>query len=122
MLDLGRGILLMNSQDKLLYHQIHPIKLIVDVGGTPPALYLLWQHKLRAGLVLSFAPPLLVSALLIRYADLNPYQRSALGKFMHTYKRPSCKPSGWQHQISLILFGFLIVLMAWARGLLWPKR
>src|SRR5262245_11608201 len=88
MLDLGRGILLMNSQDKLLYHQTHPIKLIVDVGGTPPALYLLRQHQLRAGLVLRLAPAPLLSALLIRYADLNPYQRSALGKFMHTYKRP----------------------------------
>ena len=58
----------MTLQEKSLYHQIHPLKLATDIGATFPSLCLLWQHQLVFGLVVTFVPSIIVSALVIRFA------------------------------------------------------
>jgi hypothetical protein len=70
----------MNPKEKYLYHQIHPLKLFTDIGAAFGSLCLLWRHQLAFALVLMLAPPLLVSLLLMRYADLEPSRQSAFGK------------------------------------------
>jgi len=35
----------METREKVLYHQIHPAKLLTDWGTLPIALYLLWQRR-----------------------------------------------------------------------------
>jgi len=67
----------MTREEKLLYHQIHPLKLLTDWTAGFAALPLLWRHRLRAALLVTFVPPILVSVLIIRYVDLEPYKRSA---------------------------------------------
>ena len=36
----------MNLQDRLLYHQIHPLKLATDLTTAAAAAALLWRHQL----------------------------------------------------------------------------
>ena len=75
----------MTREEKILYHQIHPLKLLTDCTVGFAALPLLWQRRLRAALLVMFAPAILVSVLLIRYADLKPYKRSAFGRYVKRY-------------------------------------
>jgi len=42
----------MNFADKVLYHQIHPLKLATDILASLESLYFFWQHKLFIGLIL----------------------------------------------------------------------
>jgi hypothetical protein len=72
----------MSLKEKYLYHQIHPLKLFTDIGAAFGSLYPLWRHQLAFALVVMLAPPPLVSLLLMRYAELEPYRQSAFGKYI----------------------------------------
>src|SRR5260370_36906143 len=72
----------MTPQEKTLYHQIHPLKLFTDISAEFVSLYLFWKHKLIAGLVVIFVPPILASALIIRLANLETYKQSAFGRYV----------------------------------------
>ena len=41
----------MTPQEKSLYHQIHPLKLLTDSSAEVLSLYLFWKRKLLAGLL-----------------------------------------------------------------------
>ena len=60
---------IMNPEEKYLYHQIHPLKLLTDWVTGIVALYPLWQHKLALALVIALVPPPIVSYVLIRFTD-----------------------------------------------------
>ena len=66
--------------ERILYHQIHPLKVVTDVSAALMALVLFWHHRLLAGVVVSTVLPAVSSAFLISYADLTPYQHSAAGE------------------------------------------
>jgi hypothetical protein len=44
----------MDFQEKVLYHQIHPLKLATDIGVTPLALYFLWEHRVLPAVLVGF--------------------------------------------------------------------
>lgn len=72
----------MDLAERLLYHQIHPLKLGTDIATAAVAAGLLWRHQLAAALVVGFVPSVVVSAALVRWADLEPYRRSAAGRYV----------------------------------------
>ena len=117
----------MNLKEKYLYHQIHPLKLFTDIGAALGSLYPLWQHHLAFAFVVMLAPPLLVSFLLMRYADLEPYRQSAFGKYIArsmSHAMEAIRLTGmaiialgaWHHSLWIILAGGAIVLFGWLRG------
>jgi hypothetical protein len=123
----------MTPQEKILYHQIHPLKLFTDISAEAVSLYLFWKRKLIAGLVVLFVPPVIASALIIRLADLESYKQSAFGRYILTYMTPLVvlvrilgtvvtHIGAWYRKPVLIPLGLLIVLLAWLRGILLPKR
>ena len=63
----------LTNHEKVLYHQIHPVKLTVDIGLTPVALYFFWIHWLLLALVVSLVPSIVASALIVRFVDLTKY-------------------------------------------------
>jgi hypothetical protein len=75
----------MDFQEKVLYHQIHPAKLFTDISTALLSLYLLWKHRIGAALLVMFVPPVCVSFVLIRRADLDRYRRSRLGSYIRQY-------------------------------------
>lgn len=72
----------MDMYEKLLYHQIHPAKLLTDWGTLPVGLYLLWHRRWRLALIIAFVPSIIASYVLIRYADLEAYKRSRFGRYI----------------------------------------
>ena len=72
----------MTSRERVLYHQIHPAKLSTDVIAAVISLYCFWQHWLWMALILHFLPPIVASALVIQWADLDRQRRSAFGVYV----------------------------------------
>jgi len=123
----------MTTEEKLLYHQIHPAKLFTDISVTFPALYLFWHRQLKSGLALSFIPSMLVSAWLIRSdsIDLEPYKNSAAGRYIRRNMTPAMQATrlagfgvmslgAWLRKPWLIIAGFRLVVFGWTKGLMWP--
>jgi hypothetical protein len=119
----------MNPRDKYLYHQIHPLKLATDVGSGLGSLYPLWHHHLALALAVMLVPPPLVSLLLMRFAELEPYRRSALGKYIAhsmSHAMEAIRLIGmivvafgaWHRSLWIIAGGCGLILFAWVRGAL----
>jgi hypothetical protein len=117
----------MNFADKSLYHQIHPAKLTTDIATEFVSLYILWRHDLVAGLVSHFLPPILASALVMAFADLEKQKRSRFGKYvggMMTKPIQGARLLGdiimvfgaWYHSLLAVVVGLLVVAAAWLSG------
>ena len=83
----------MNQKEKILFHQIHPAKLATDIVSAIVSLYFFWQHELLIGLIAHFVPPPVGSFLVIRFAGLEPYKNSRLGRYLVRYMTPSAQGS-----------------------------
>lgn len=123
----------MTREEKVLYHQIHPLKLLTDVTAGFAALPLLRRHRLRAALLVTLVPPILSSILIIRYADLEPYKRSAFGRYLERYMTREMQAvrlagylimalGAWYRRPWPVPLGLLVVLFGWSRGVLFPRR
>jgi hypothetical protein len=121
----------MTAKEIYLYHQIYPAKLATDFAAAFMALYPLWQHWLLAALLVILAPPSIASLLVIRYADLEPYKRSAFGRYTARYMNHAMAAvrllgmlvvalRAWFHSPSAIIVGFVTIVLAWLRGFILP--
>src|SRR5262245_38092535 len=70
------------TREKVLYHQIHPLKLATDISAQLVSFWLFWLHLLLPGLLAMFVPPLIGSALVMRLADLTRQRDSAVGRYI----------------------------------------
>jgi hypothetical protein len=115
--------------DKLLYHQIHPLKLATDIAAAFGSLYPFWQHRLWLGLAVAVIPCVIASILVMRYADLEWLKGSAFGVYIGRSMTPAMQAlrlagfvvmalGAWFHTPLAILFGIVIVLAAWLKGAL----
>ena len=113
--------------DRLLLHQIHPLKLAVDWISGIAGLYLLWLHLLWPALIVIVVPAVAASLWLIRFADLDKYETSAFGRYAAQYMTPRMQAvrlggfaaaayGAWHHSLLAVALGFVIVLLAWFRG------
>lgn len=123
----------MDSREKALYHQIHPAKLATDIVSAVVSLYLLWIHELVPGLIIGYAPSIVATVLVIRFADLERYKRSALGEYIKTYMTRNMqaarlvgdtlsKIAAWFNTLPIIVISLLIILLAWLRGKIRPTK
>ena len=121
----------MDFSEKVLYHQIHPAKLAADVGGSLVSTYLMWRRRFAWAMLAAFAPAVLASVLVIRYADLERRKHSRFGRYIHRYidwRVSGLRSFGqlviwvgaWQRVGKLVPIGVAIVVGAWASGL-WRK-
>jgi hypothetical protein len=117
----------MSLKEKYLYHQIHPLKLITDIGAGFGSLYPLWHRHLAFALVVMLAPPPLISFLLMGFANLEPYRQSALGKYIAQSMSHAMEAirligmiivalGAWYHSLWIIFAGCTVILFAWLRG------
>lgn len=122
----------MTNQEKALYHQIHPLKLLTDWGTGAISFYLLWRHRLRVALLVQFVPALVVSGALMRWADLEPQKRSAFGRYVARYMTPTMQGvrlagngvmalGAWYRRPSVLALGLLIIFFGWWRGKFFPR-
>lgn len=75
----------MEHNERVLYHQIHPLKLLTDVGTAIVATALFWRHRAGAAILVGFVPSIVITVILLRWADLEPYRRSAFGQYVRRF-------------------------------------
>jgi hypothetical protein len=123
----------MTFRERMLYHQIHPVKLLTDGSSAVIATWLMWTHLWVAALVVAFLPPVLMSSILIGLGRLDEYRASALGRYVAknlTHTMEAVRLAGlvlvwlgaWYHVVWLIPAGLAVILAAWFRGWLFRSR
>jgi len=120
-------------EEKKIYSQIHPIKLVTDLVTGFGAVYLLWLHYLIVAVCVAFIPSTVVSFYLIAKVNLEKYKNSSFGTYLR--RNIASKSSdwirfggfvvmltgGWINMLWLSAVGFLIILYVWMMGLLFTK-
>jgi chromate transport protein ChrA len=125
----------MNFTDRKLYHQIHPVKLFIDVAVTPVAIYFLWHHRIWPAILVAFLPPILVSAVMLIWPpdSLERIRASSAGKYLKSYMTPAVEAirflilipvayGAWTHELWPIWIGLVILVLAWMNGFVIPRR
>ena len=118
----------MTFAERALYHQIHPAKLYVDIATALVAIDLFWRHELVPGLIIALVPPLLVSAVLVREADLERYRSSLMGAYLRQFMPPWVQAlrlfgvgvafyAAWYHFPAGVISGLALVAICWANGI-----
>ncbi len=120
-------------REKVLYHQVHPLKLAADISASVVSTYLFWVHSLVPGIIVMFAPPILMSAVLLNTLDFTWIRDSAVGRYLKrsmTRAMEAVRFAGtlpmvfgaWFHLPWLIALGLAMVLFGWLRGRLLPTK
>ena len=123
----------MNLQEKSLYHQIHPVKLLADWLPGPISLYLLWRRQPLKSLVIAIAPGVVTSFVILSTVDLERYKNSAIGRYVKVYMTPQMQAlrlagqivmwvGAWYRKPWLIISGLLVILYGWFNGVIFPKN
>ena len=114
-------------RERVLYHQIHPAKLFADSATAVVAIDLFWHHALAPGLIIGFLPPLLVSAVLLREADLERYRSSPMGAYLRRFMPPWVQAvrlfgiavafyAAWYQVPAGVIGGIALVALCWGAG------
>ncbi len=75
----------MDLSEKVLYHQIHPVKLAADITGSVISNYLMWQRKFGPAMLGAWVPAILGSAVVLRFADLERLKHSSFGRYIRQF-------------------------------------
>jgi len=117
----------MTFKEKMLYQQIHPVKLCVDFGTGFFTTYLAWQNKMNWFLILFLGPSVVVTMIVVAFADLERLKNSSFGKHVSQHMTSTIElirsagqiamwVGGWFHIPSVIAMGFLFILGGWLKG------
>jgi hypothetical protein len=118
----------MSFAERALYHQIHPAKLFADIATALIGIDLFWRHALVPGLIIAVLPPVLVSAVLLREANLERYRSSPMGAYLRRFMPQWVQAvrlfgvavafyASWHHLPAGIYGGIALVAVCWANGL-----
>lgn len=121
----------MDRSERVLYHQIHPLKLAVDWTTAFISLWFFWRHEWLSGLVVLFVPSIVTSFALVSYTNLERLRDSAFGRYIGLYMSPLMQAirfcgmfvmvlGAWFHAPLVIVAGVAVILLAWLRGVIWP--
>ena len=119
----------MTFDERVLYHQVHPLKLLADISTAVASLWLLAEHRVLLGLVIMLLPPALVSAIVISTGDLESIKNSEVGRYLLQYMTSAATAlrltgmlimsvGAWHRQWLWVLAGLSVVVYAWTRGLI----
>jgi hypothetical protein len=123
----------MDTKEKSLYQQIHPLKLFTDITAGLVSLYIFWEHDLITGVAVAFIPSLVATAILMRYSNLERLKHSSFGQYVSKYMTTSMQVlrlggnfimifGAWYHLFWLILIGSCAIVPAWLRGIIFPAK
>jgi hypothetical protein len=123
----------MTTQERLLYQQIHPIKIMADIATAVIAITLMWNQLWLPAMLVVLILPNAASMLVVSLFNLEPQKKSALGDYVKqyiTFAVDMARSAGlgvmivgaWLHMPLVIVAGLLITLGAWMNGVLFPER
>lgn len=113
-----------DDDERILYHQVHPLKLATDISTAVASLVLLDQHRIGLALCVMFAPSILVSGLLVRFGDFSKTHRSRVGAYLRRYMTKTMQGvrflgmgiaavGAWTHVWWLVPIGGAAILWGW---------
>ena len=119
----------MTTKEKILYHQIHPLKLFIDISTGLFTTYLAWEHELAWFLIFFLLPSVIITLLLFEYADLERLKNSSSGKYVEQYMTTLMTAlrlggqimmwvAAWFHWPMIIILGALLIIRGWSHGLI----
>lgn len=122
----------MDLQERLLYHQVHPLKIAIDASAGAVALAMLWQHLFLPAMLMVIIPSTLATSMLVRRGNLEPVKQSALGQYVARYMTLPVELArsggfvvmivgAWNHMPLVIGVGLLIIAAAWLSGVFFPS-
>lgn len=122
-----------NFGEKEKYHEIHPVKLAVDVSTTFIGIYLYWVQDFIWGTIIGYLPSVIAIAVIIKYADLEKIKQSPLGRYFDKYMTNTMRLirilglvissiGAWYNMWWLVVAGLLVILVAWLRGKILPTK
>jgi hypothetical protein len=118
----------MDTAERVLYHQIHPLKLAADLGAEVVLITLIWRGRRRLGLAVHLLPPIAASALLTRRtADLERLRDSPAGHYVAHEMTPAMVlvrlagdavtlAGAWLRRPALLAVGAAVVVAGWTMG------
>ncbi len=123
----------MMYHEKLFYHQIHPLKLSVDIGCTFLALFFVWEQEWLKGVITAFLPSMLISMYVLKYVNLEPVKQSGLGKYIHGYMTKQIEyvrtaglvaagVGAWMNDVSILGLGLIVIVATWLAGFFMKKK
>lgn len=119
---------MLSRSDKILYHQIHPAKLAVDIAGGAVSTWLLWRHQLLLGMVIAWLPSIALTAAMVRWMDFERQRDSAFGRYVAHHMthaawavrfagQGTAWASAWLHAPWGIAAGAAIIVAGWTYSL-----
>jgi hypothetical protein len=118
----------MTTDERVLYHQIHPAKLLTDLVAEVVSVVLLWRRHLRSGFVVHLGAPVLGSLIVLpRTDELERLKESKAGRYVRTEMTTlmvGLRVAGdvltvagaLRHRPVLIALGALLVVAGWTLG------
>ena len=114
--------------EAVLVHQVHSVKLAFDVSASVISNALLWRHRLGIGLASRYLLPVIGSALVLSFADLEPLRETGRGQYVLQHMPPASTAlrlggdtlmavGAWRRKPSWIFAGVVLVAVGWSHGL-----
>jgi hypothetical protein len=118
----------LSFRERVLYHQIHPLKLAADVSGTVVSAWLLWEHRLIASMLAAFVPALVASAFMLKTMRFERQRDSAFGRYVAFHMTRAAEAvrlagggvalvGAWFHAGWIIAAGALVIVVGWTYSL-----
>lgn len=115
------------DRDTYLLHQVHPAKLATDISADVVSVWLMWQRRPRAALLVAHAAALVASMVLTR-CDLSPLRATRRGRYVLAHMPPSAQAlrylgqvlawyAAYRHRPAGIALGHGLIAAGWSHGL-----
>jgi hypothetical protein len=119
---------MLSLRERLLYHQIHPLKLAVDIGSCVVSTWLFWRHELLLGALVTFPPSIVATTSMVKWMDFSRERDSEWGRYVafHMTRVAEAVRLGgqvimwmgaWLHHPWMILAGVGIIVFGWTYSL-----
>lgn len=117
----------MNFREKEKYHEIHPVKLAVDVSTTLLSIYFYWVQDFILGTIIGYLPSVIVTVVMIKWVNLEKIKQSPSGRYIDKYMTNTMRLirfaglivstiAAWYNTWWLVLVGLLVILFVWLHG------
>lgn len=77
--------LYMTYKEKAFYHQLHPLKISVDIISSLIAIYFLWYGNTTMGLIIGLIPTFFISAIFMIIGKVESYKIDRLRTSVENY-------------------------------------
>jgi hypothetical protein len=116
----------LTSHQRYLVHQVHPAKLVADIGASTLSTFFFWQRRLVPGLLAFALPPVVASTVVLRL-DLDRLGRSPAGRYSREHMPASLQVvraasavllavGGWHRRPLLIATAAAMIGLGWSHG------